>query len=580
MGMSVKFCWRLRAAFVLGIVLLVPWSAFGLGEVLHVLSQGSGVNSVAFSPDGTQALIGSRVSMDEGDAKLWNIDSGALIRTYSHGSAVSCVAFSPSGTRALVGGYSSTKLWDLASGSVVRNFPSDHMVGAVGFTPDATKLMVASSDANQAWIRDSATGATLRTFTYDGYLEDALLSSDGTQLVMTGSKRVTMIVYVGVASLWNVSTGNLLRTFEHGTRITSADLSPDGSRLVTGSEDGTIKLWNAETGAELQTASAHSSLVRDVSFSPDGSRVMTSGDNIAKLWKASTLELLWTFSQHQNAVTSVAISHGSLRALTGSWDGTAIVWSLSGEAPCDYEGLINDLDTGEGAVFMQLLPSLAPVLSERFIALGWTGWAHVDLERFDEYLAGTIPSPGDAIPDYYQMALVEYVLCHSGNRWHDCIMSQFEANRNAFRDDVQWLAQNGWPGLAALNQCADFFAAMLGASAGMKSGMNAVVLEMTGGSSGLPHAADYHVFGINCGENALNQIFAAEGDLDGDGLSNFQEYEMVTSAGGGVSAFVVAATDPYNFWPGNPVLPGPGPAGLAILTIVLVAHAVRTAGKR
>ncbi|MCH7919763.1 MAG: hypothetical protein IIC50_17475 [Planctomycetes bacterium] len=64
------------------------------------LGHTTGVRSVAFSPDGTRVLTGSR---DE-TAKLWDAETGQEIRTFlGHTGWVFSVAFSPDGTRVLTG---------------------------------------------------------------------------------------------------------------------------------------------------------------------------------------------------------------------------------------------------------------------------------------------------------------------------------------------------------------------------------------------------------------------------------------------------------------------------------------------
>ena len=67
--------------------------------------------SVAFSPDGKQALSGS----DDNTLRLWKVNTGKNIRTFSgHSDWVWSVAFSPDGNYALSGSFDKTlRLWDL-----------------------------------------------------------------------------------------------------------------------------------------------------------------------------------------------------------------------------------------------------------------------------------------------------------------------------------------------------------------------------------------------------------------------------------------------------------------------------------
>jgi hypothetical protein len=46
----------------------------------------------------------------------------------------------------------------------------------------------------------------------------------------------------------------------------------------------------------------------------------------AQVWDAKTLQLAKTLERHSQAVSSVQYSGDGTRLVTGSWDGTAIVW--------------------------------------------------------------------------------------------------------------------------------------------------------------------------------------------------------------------------------------------------------------
>ena len=71
-----------------GLISLLVVSAFGCHalaqvtsnvEIVPQLGHSDYVNSVAFSPDGTQVLTGS----DDNTAKLWDSETGKLVRTFA-----------------------------------------------------------------------------------------------------------------------------------------------------------------------------------------------------------------------------------------------------------------------------------------------------------------------------------------------------------------------------------------------------------------------------------------------------------------------------------------------------------------
>jgi WD40 repeat protein len=85
----------------------------------------------------------------DGTAKLWNADTGALVRTFTgHGGPVYSATFSPNGSQVLTGSLDCTaKLWNADTGMEIRSFTGDKDgVGSVAFSPNGTKVLTGSWD--------------------------------------------------------------------------------------------------------------------------------------------------------------------------------------------------------------------------------------------------------------------------------------------------------------------------------------------------------------------------------------------------------------------------------------------------
>ncbi|MEW6237624.1 MAG: cohesin domain-containing protein [Candidatus Omnitrophota bacterium] len=279
------------------------------------------VNSVAFSPDGTKILTG----YDDSTVKLWDANTGALIRNFSgHTALVYSVKFSPDGTKILSGGRDWTaKLWDISTGQTIRTFSwHNNWIVSVDYSPDGTKVVTCSTDMT-AKLGDVNTGQLIRTFSgHSNYLCAVLFSPDGSK-VLTGSDDRT-------AKLWDANTGQEIRTFSgHSDWVGSLAFSLDGTKILTGSADHTAKLWNTNTGQLIRTFT-EPNIVRSVAFSPDGTKVLTGGsDQISKLWDISTGQLVHTYSGHTTYVLSVAFSPDGSKILTGGGDGLAKLWDIN-----------------------------------------------------------------------------------------------------------------------------------------------------------------------------------------------------------------------------------------------------------
>ena len=247
-----------------------------------------------------------------------------LIDFKGHTGVVLSVAFSPDGTRVVTGSRDGTaKLWDATTGRETLTLKG-HTGGvtSAAFGPDGTRVVTASFD-NTAKLWDAVTGREMLAFkghTFGVY--SAAFGPDGTRVVTSGD---------GTAKLWDAKTGSETLTIKgHTGGVTSAAFSPDGTRVVTGSSDNTVKLWNPKTGRETLTLTGHTGYVTSVAFSPDGTRVVTgSEDKTVKLWDAKTGSETLTLKGHTGGVTSAAFSPDGTRVVTGSRDGTARIYDAT-----------------------------------------------------------------------------------------------------------------------------------------------------------------------------------------------------------------------------------------------------------
>jgi serine/threonine protein kinase len=128
------------------------------------------VEAVAFSPDGSYILSGSR----DKTFKLWNSGNGKEIRTFSgHSHSVSGVSILPKNEYALTSSWDSTlKLWNVADGSNVYTFNGhkDAITGVV-LTPDGANAISAGGD-NVLKLWDIHVRREL--FTYEGHTDSVV----------------------------------------------------------------------------------------------------------------------------------------------------------------------------------------------------------------------------------------------------------------------------------------------------------------------------------------------------------------------------------------------------------------------
>ncbi|HEV3121821.1 MAG TPA: WD40 repeat domain-containing protein, partial [Isosphaeraceae bacterium] len=256
-------------------------------EVVPQTGHDVGVWSVAWSPDGRQALTGSL----DGSAILWDAASGLQLRTFrGRALAVRSVAFSLDGKRVAVAG---------------EGDPTD--------------------PKGDVTVFDTATGREhLRFDGHRGGVWGVAFSPDG-RFLLTGSED-------GTAILWNAATAQRLRTFArdgHSAPILAVAFSADGTEVLTGSRDHAAMLWDVASGLKARSFTGHTEAVRAVAFRPgDGpAQVATASyDGTARLWDASTGASLHTLKGHTKPVRALAYRHDGRTLFTGSSDGVLIEW--------------------------------------------------------------------------------------------------------------------------------------------------------------------------------------------------------------------------------------------------------------
>ena len=209
----------------------------------HDASDDKGIRPVVFSADGRLIMTGG----DDGTARLWDVQADFVERRSlgPHPDRVSSVAFSPDGRQALTASAKELRLWDTRSGQLVRRF-SGHprLVNAVAFSPDGRRVLSAAWD-NSVRLWDASTGGELlRLEGHSDGVHSAVFSPDG-RYIVTGSEDKTV-------RLWDAETGEQLRRFVgHTGPVIQLAVSPDGRFLLSASADQTARLWDLASGEEL-----------------------------------------------------------------------------------------------------------------------------------------------------------------------------------------------------------------------------------------------------------------------------------------------------------------------------------------
>jgi RNA polymerase sigma factor (sigma-70 family) len=301
-----------------------------------------GILRLACSPDG-KLLAAAGLFLDLLDAR-----TGRSIRSLDgHRTGVYAVSFSPDGQLLASGGRDGTvRLWDVATGKESRRLQGDadesaipaHWINSLAFAPDGRLLADGRRDG-RIRIWDVAAATEVRQFGGDqGSIWSLAFAPDGKLLATANADRSVR--------LWDPATGNEVRQLRgHEGEVEGVAFSPDGRLLASGGHDGTVRLWKVATGQQLRqlaepsgwtVRSGHHRDGRQIRFAPDGRALACGTWGGMQLWEVATGAERARFMGHRGDVAGVAfVPHAPVIA-SGSFDGTIVLWDLTGRRLSDH----------------------------------------------------------------------------------------------------------------------------------------------------------------------------------------------------------------------------------------------------
>lgn len=175
--------------------LISSW-AVASWEIRYFLETGT-VLDVAVSLDGSRlASTPNRYQVD-----LWDLEKLQVIsKTHtSFTGAVSELVFSPDRLTLATGHYDGKiRLWDFNSGTLLRSMDGEGIVSSLAFSPDGTVLASGNGEQNEpVLLWSTATGELLRELRGHSLAVDHLLFSPDGQILVSGS-------YDGTIFLWGI----------------------------------------------------------------------------------------------------------------------------------------------------------------------------------------------------------------------------------------------------------------------------------------------------------------------------------------------------------------------------------------
>lgn len=284
------------------------------------------VSDLSFSPDGKRLAA----AMQKRITEIWNVAEARLeTKLLGQPAEVRSVDFNPVNQMLATAALDRTVcLWNVTERRDYGRFATPikgvmdsrfwDKSDAPLFSPDGATLLVAMKNGSvEAWDVDSQS----RRFALPNAGYPVLFERDSGAIV-TRNRILSTI------EKWNPTTGKRIQTVAVDNALhnhSSLRVSADRRTIVVG-HDRRISLVDAADLTVDQTI-AFDGLPRAVDLSPDRTRLAVSSVDWAGVWDVKTGKLLCELDGHEQSITQILFFPDSKRIITSSWDSSARIWN-------------------------------------------------------------------------------------------------------------------------------------------------------------------------------------------------------------------------------------------------------------
>ena len=348
-------------------------------------------NCVAFEADGKTLVSGGgqgRVrfwNLPDGIEKVYGRGPGF--------GAIKSVAMSPNGrTAALASGLGEITVWDLQTGVWLGELPDKDIQGGpfdpwvghnfMAFTRTGVLVAGSSNRHNSVNVWDVTTRQRIARVVGHAWPITCVACSPDGKSIVSGSRDKSVCA-------WSASGQGLWQAIGNGAQILTLAFAPDGKQVFSAGHTNTIDVWNAKNGKPAEPIvikandkQRHLNAISALAVSGDGKYIAAvlgestsgrrvvviqldakeavleipgepedfntsckyycvafnpgrgvlavgTGDGDVALYQMTSGKIVRQLKGHTSAVTSVAWSSDGERLVSGSTDGTAVLWNTA-----------------------------------------------------------------------------------------------------------------------------------------------------------------------------------------------------------------------------------------------------------
>jgi WD40 repeat protein/mono/diheme cytochrome c family protein len=288
------------------------------GELDPLESRDGGAVQIAFSPEGTRALIAS----GDRSVRFYDVEGRRdLKRFVGHTASVWSVAASGDGKFAISGSMDTTaRVWDMGTGLQVRSFTGhDSLVSAVAFNPNGKWGISGGFDGVVAAWKVGNGEELWRASNLGPVAAIAVDPNNKFIAVAAGNK----------ARVLDMTDGHEINSLASDHAVSSIAVNADGTRMIFGTENGSVIVWDWVADGPRHTLTGHAGPVRSVAVKGQRWILSAGSDRTVRLWDLASEKDVAIFRKHGSPVITANFVTNGTQTISGDRDLNLLPWSIA-----------------------------------------------------------------------------------------------------------------------------------------------------------------------------------------------------------------------------------------------------------
>lgn len=300
------------------------WDA-NTGEYKMALTgQTEYIVKIVYCPDSETIATGSI----DGSIRLWDINSGQLVKTLINGhyESLTTICYSPDGSTIATGGSDhSVRLWNTDKENLIGTIAEHNgKIISLSFTEN-NNTIISVGEKSSVYHWNVVNQKLKLSFSYKNATTISGNFSNDKELITLGLTSDCYII--------NSTTGEIKSNLvEHRHNVNCVSLSPDGKFLASGTSGASgdlLRIWSVEKEDIIKTLMIGQDWMRHVSFSPKGDTLVANSYGTVLMWYTSNWQLRCRFSEHGLITNGISYSPDGKTLAVGDDRGFIHLWDIA-----------------------------------------------------------------------------------------------------------------------------------------------------------------------------------------------------------------------------------------------------------